>query len=310
VKKHTKVDVVLYNHPVQLETRFVGTQLREHPLMLSERQCMNYAAGIGDASSIYFDDERPGGVLAHPMLATALTWQVAGRIWEFLPPGDFPTTLLLNQVHYSEHLLFYRPLRPGLRLTLRGQLAAILPHRAGTQIVARFDALDDQENRIFTEFSSALLRGVTCEPPGAGAEDLPAQPPAPPEEAQPQWVEALPFDPLATYIYDACADIHFPIHTSPRFAHAVGLPGVIIQGTQTLAKATSRLLQRQLTDRPSRLAELACRFAGMVLPGETLNLRVLSEQTTPQGTNLLFDVQKTTGDPVIRRGYARIVAQD
>jgi acyl dehydratase len=294
---------------MHLDTRYVGTQLREHHLALSERQCTNYAAGIGDASSIYFDDERTGGLLAHPMLATALTWQVAGRIWEYLPPGDFPTALLINQVHYSEHLLFYQPLHPGLNLTLQGHIAAILPHRVGTQVVVRFDALDTGGNPIFTEYSGALLRGVTCEPPGAGAEKLPSPPPAPPESAQPLCVDTLHFDPLSTYIYDACADIHFPIHSSPRFAHQVGLPGVIVQGTQTLAKATSRLLQRQPTDRPYRLAELACRFAGMVLPGETLNLRILSEQSTPQDTSLLFDVQKPNGDPVIRTGYARMTTE-
>lgn len=297
----------MYNACVNLDTRFVGTQLREHHLTLSERQSMNYAAGIGDAQPIYFDDERPGGLLVHPLLVTAITWQVTGRIWEFLPPGDFPTAVLLNQVHYSEHILYYQPMRPGLRLTLRGRIAAILPHRAGTQVVVRFDALDAKEDPVFTEYSGALLRGVTCDPPGAGAEGLPAQPASLPESIQPLSIEAMYFDPLSTYIYDACADIHFPIHSSPRVAHQVGLPGVIVQGTQTLAKATSRLLQRQPADRPAHLAELACRFAGMAFPGETLYLRILGEQPAHQGKSLLFDVQKTSGDPVIRRGYARII---
>lgn len=269
---------------------------------------MNYAAGVGDANPIYFDDERPGGVLAHPMLATALTWQVAGRIWEFLPPGDFPTTALLSQVHYSEHLLYYQPLQPGLSLSLRGQVTAILPHRAGAHIVMRFDALDPQGRLVFREYSGALLRGVSCEPPGAGAESLPALPPEP-GSAQPQSVDPLPFHPLSSYIYDACADIHFPIHSSPRFAHQVGLPGVIIQGTLTLAKATSSLLQHQPGQHPGRLAELACRFAGMARPGETLYLRVLARQAASQETHLFFDVHNAAGENILRRGYARLLPE-
>lgn len=309
VNKCTKSALVLYNNTVDLETRFVGIQLREHQVTITERQCMNYAAGVGDAAPIYFDDERPGGVLAHPMLATALTWQVAGKIWEFLPPGDFPTAVLLSQVHYSEHLLFYQPLQPGLRLSLRGQVAAILPHRAGTHIVVRFDALDAHDRRVFTEYTGGLLRGVSCQPPGAGTENLPPLP-TQPEDAQPLWAQALAFHPLATYIYDACADIHFPIHSSPRFAHQVGLSGVIVQGALTLAKATTRLQQSQPGEHPSRLAELACRFTGMARPGETLTLRLLAQQPASQGTHLFFDVQNAAGEHILRRGYARLLPEE
>lgn len=270
---------------------------------------MNFAAGVGDANPVYFDDERPGGLIAHPLLATAITWQVAGKIWEFLPPGDFPTDLLLTQVHYSEHLLFHQPLRPGLRLTLHGKVAAILPHRAGTQVVVRFEALDDRDVPIFSEYTGGLLRGVICEPPGLGGQDLPALP-RPLVNAPPLWIEPLHFDTLSPYIYDACADIHFPIHTSPRFAHQVGLPGVIIQGTQLLAKAAMGLVQHQPVDPPYRLAELACRFNTMVFPGETLNLRLEAEQPAHNGTCLFFDVLKIGSEPVLRHGYARLVPEN
>ena len=50
--------------------------------------------------------------------------------------------VLMTQVHHTENLEFHRPLRPGDRLTVKGRVAAILPHRAGTRVVMRFDALD------------------------------------------------------------------------------------------------------------------------------------------------------------------------
>jgi hypothetical protein len=190
-------------------------------------------------------------------------------------------------------------------------VAAILPHRSGTQVVLRFDALQEDGEAVFTEYTGGLLRGVSCEPPGAGQENLPARPPHPGDAAA-QWVETLPVDPLAPYIYDACADIHFPIHTSPRFAHQVGLPGVIVQGTLLLAWAARALIQRQAGGDPLRLAELACRFAGMTLPGETLTMRQLGAVETQNLASLpqeyFFDVLKSDGKPVIREGYARIAA--
>lgn len=292
---------------MHLDTRYVGLQLQEHRLSLTERQCMNFAAGIGDANPIYFDDESPDGLLAHPMLATAITWQVAGRIWEFLPPGDFPAHLLLTQVHYSEHLQFHAPLRPGMHLVLQGTIAAILPHRAGTHVVVRFAAIDPAGQIVFTEYIGGLLRGVSCQAPGAGAENLPVIPEQPDTSASPMWVETLALSNLAPYIYDACADIHFPIHTSPRFPHQVGLPGVIVQGTLTLARAASILLQRQAGADPRRISDLACRFAGMVHPGETLQLRLRMEQPSTRGAHLFFDVLKANGETAVRAGYCRLL---
>ncbi len=294
---------------MQLDLNYVSLRLKDHHVTLTDRQCMNHAAGIGDANPACFDDERPGGIVAHPLLATALTWQVAGRVWEFLPQSDFPAHLLLTQVHYSEHLVFHQPMRPGMRLVLAGQVTAILPHRSGTLVVLRFDADQEDGGAVFTEYAGGILRGVTCDPPGAGQENLPALPPRP-ESAPLQWAETLAVDPLASYVYDGCADIHFPIHTSPRFAHQLGLPGVIVQGTLLLAWAARAIIQRQAGGNPLRLAELACRFAGMVLPGETLLIRLFGAAETQDFTSphYFFDVLKADGKPAIREGYARIAA--
>jgi acyl dehydratase len=292
---------------VQIEARYVGMKLKEQRVTLSERLCMNYAACVGDANPCYFDDERQEGLLAHPMLATALTWQVAGKIEEYLPSSDFPLHLLFTQVHYSEHLLFHHPLRPDMHLTLSGQIAAILPHRAGTKVVMRFDAIEQGKKTIFTEYVGGLLRGVTCIGEGAGEENLPPMP-SMPDSAEILWSQGMAIDPLATYLYDGCADIHFPIHTSPRFARQVGLPGIIVQGTLTLARAVQHIVDRQAGGDPRRLVELACRFAGITRPGSTLHLRLLAQQATATGIHLFFDVLKADGEPAIRGGYARLAA--
>lgn len=280
-------------------------RLKEQRLTLSDRLCMNYAACVGDANRWYFDDERAEGLLAHPMLATALTWQVTGKIWEYLPESDFPTHLLLTQVHYSEHLIFHKPLHPGMSLILLGQVAAILPHRAGTNVVIRFDAIEEGKEAVFTEYVGGLLRGVSCEEGGAGQEYLPTRPNKPADN-EILWEEAISIESLATYLYDGCADIHFPIHTSPRFAHQAGLPGIIVQGTLLLARAVNQIVNHQADGDPRRLAELSCRFAGITIPGSTLSVRLLTQQPSEAGTHLFFDVLKPDGETAIRAGYARL----
>jgi acyl dehydratase len=268
---------------------------------------VNFAAGIGDSNPVYFDDEQPSGALVHPVLATSLTWQVAGRFWDFLPNSDFPVHLLLTQVHYSEYLQFHSDIRPGMVLTLQGVIAAIQPHRIGTLVVLCFEARGSGGEKVFTEYVGGLLRGVSCAGLGAGGENLPIIPKPTDSRTEPEWTDTISLSELAPYVFDACADVHFPIHTSPRFAHQVGLPGIIIQGTQILARAVSIIIQRQAGGNPRYVSTLACRFAGMVSPGESLQLRVWTEQSALQEMHLFFNLQKADGVDAIRGGYCRLL---
>ncbi len=89
---------------------------------------------------------RDPGIVAPPLFSVAVTWPILERIWEFIDTDRFPPEVLLTQVHYTEHLVFHRPLRPGDRLTVQGKIAAVLPHRAGTRVVIRFEAWTGRGN--------------------------------------------------------------------------------------------------------------------------------------------------------------------
>jgi hypothetical protein len=111
-----------------LNSELTGTILRDYETSVNWRDIMNYSAAIGDANPRYFDDESSNGIIAHPVYPVALTWNIIGRITEFIVSEKFPTELLLSQVHYTEHLEIHRPLSPGLQLIIEGRIAAILPH--------------------------------------------------------------------------------------------------------------------------------------------------------------------------------------
>ena len=290
---------------MEISSGLTGTPLKELVTHISWRHTTNYAAAIQDSNSRYFDDECPDGLVAPPMFSVAVTWPILERLWEFIELEHFPREILATQVHYSEHLQFHASLKPGDRLRIRGKIAAILPHRAGTHMVIRLDAEDQNGTPIFTEHIGGMIRGVRCTGQGTGKDRLPEVPESV-DVAEPIWTQQVYIDPLLTYIYDGCSDIVFPIHTSPKFAHQVGLPGIILQGTATLALAAREILNRNADGNPSRLQELSCRFTGMVIPGTKITIQLLNSTQTKGSTNLFFQVLNSQGQKALSKGYAKI----
>jgi acyl dehydratase len=184
-------------------------------------------------------------------------------------------------------------------------IAAILPHRAGTYVIIRLDARDADENKVFTEHIGAMMRGVECAGAGKGAESIPSVPQQIKEPAA-LWESVILVDPLAPFIYDGCTNIHFPIHTSVKFAHQVGLPGIINQGTATLALAVHNIMSKEAGGDPYRLATVYCRFSGMVLPGSAIRVCLTGRNQVSGGTDLFFTVLNGEGKRAISDGYIKL----
>jgi acyl dehydratase len=291
---------------MESDSSYLGTMLKEHITIVTARHTMNYAAAVEDGNPFYFDDQRPGGVIAPPMFAVAANWPISARIGEFIEAEDFPLDLMKMQVHYTEHLSFHRPIIPGDELRIRGHVAAIVPHKGGTVFTVRYDAVDGDNKPVFIEHIGVLLRGVSCRDEGKGEETLPAAHPYDGRGKAPLWESVISVDALRPFVYDGCADIHFPIHTSERFARAVGLPGIILHGTATLAYAARELVNREADGNPLRLSELSCRFTGMVRPGSDIGVRVLDKNVDGTGKSLSFVVVNAEGKRAVSGGHARI----
>ena len=60
-----------------------------------------------------------------------------------------------------------------------------------------------------------------------------------------------------------------PIHLDDEFARSVGLPGVIAHGMLQMG-LLARVAGEAAGGDPRRLKRLSCRFAGMVVPGDTV----------------------------------------
>lgn len=287
---------------MQIDSSLVGAKIRGREHSVTWRQTTNYAAAVGDANPLYLDDTRDQSIIAPPSFVSALTWPISETMPQRLE-ADVPPELFLTQVHYSETVVFHRPIVPGDQLVINGQALAVLPHRAGTHVVARYHCVDAGGEEVFTEYSGVMLRGVECTDGGAGAADMPEIPKTPDSVGDPLWSAKVPIDPLMPYIYDGCTDIVFGIHTSPKFATAVGLPGIILQGTATLALAARELVNRVANGEAARLKQLSCRFSGMVLPGSAIVVRLAAQN----GQDYFFEVLNDQGKAAISRGHALIL---
>ena len=294
---------------MELSPDFAGTRLKEFKTAVEWRETMNYAAAVGDANPWYVDDTRDGGVVAPPMFAVALTWRISREIWKYIQADDFPMHIFATQVHYTERLDFHRLIRPGDKLAISGDVAAILPHRSGTHVIVRYRTTDAKGEPVFTNYTGAMLRGVKCTGEGRGADEIPVAPEQPGSDKALREI-TVPIHPLAPHVYDGCSDIFFPIHTSPKFATGVGLPGIILQGTATLAHAARLVVDTEAGGDPGALRALACRFTGMVTPGTDIVFKLDAAVDNGADRELFFHVLNAEGRKALSGGYARIARKD
>ncbi len=289
---------------LEIDSGLVGTELSGIEREVSRRDTTNYAAALKDLNPLYFDDTSDGGIVAPPMLAVAITWAIVGNIQKQLE-GSLPMEIVPTMVHGSEHLIFHRLIMPGDKLRIGGIVAAISPTRAGAHLVIRLDATDESAEPVFTEYNGAIFRGVKCADAGRGKNNLP-EPPKWDEPSNMIWDVEIPIPREMSYIYDGCTDIVFPIHTSPAFARNVGLPGIILQGTATLALAAREIVNREAQEQPERLREIACRFSNMVIPGSKIKVELTRKDEKASDTLLGFRVLNEQGAEAVRFGYAKL----
>jgi acyl dehydratase len=101
---------------------------------------------------------------------------------------------------------------------------------------------------------------------------------------------------IAAYA-DASGD-HNPIHLDDDFARSVGLPGVIAHGMLQMGIAAT--VAAQAAGGSERLRRMSVRFAGMVLPGDSVTF-----SAEPAGEGKLdLGAFNQRGEPVLTKAVA------
>ncbi len=265
------------------------------------RDTMNYAAATEDYNPLYYDDSGSTEVIAPPMYAVAFTWPILDE-----ERGNYPAEISLRGVHAIEHIIFHQLVKAGQQLRMELKAVSIKQTRAGVLKTSRITVFDDNGDKVFTEYSSGLLRGVVCEDGGGESEPVPEIPEFEGESGT-IWTVEIPVAKGLAHVYDGCTRIINPIHTSKSVAESVGLPNIILQGTCTLALAARELINREAAGAPERLMELSCQFRNMVIPGTTIQLKLNHRQPETNGSTALgFEVVNDRGEVALAKGFARV----
>ncbi|MDH5432706.1 MAG: MaoC/PaaZ C-terminal domain-containing protein [Gammaproteobacteria bacterium] len=289
---------------------FVGTKTRPYQCKVDWQHCMAYAAATADNNERYLDDEREGGIVAPPLLAIALTWPIIQHLPNYIEDADFPFHVLKQQVHFTEHLHFFQPIKPDMELVISGQIVAIQQKKAGVYLLVRFEATNKSNQIVFIEHIGGLLRGVSCDQDRQIDNMMPTMKREESENLSSRnanWQKKIYIEPFLPHIYDACGRIHFPIHTSKKFARKVGLPDIILHGSATLALAVKSLINQSnefFNDvlKHYEVIMIDCQFSGMVLPDTDIKIKLNQIHQTENLVKLDFEVLDQNDNLVIKNG--------
>lgn len=273
-----------------------GSPVAAYDVDVDTRKCLAYAAGMGETAEVYFDDARPGGIVAPPAYVVSPEWPASRDIRTTPAFGATPEEQRRG-VHAVQDTQFHRLIRPGDRLRVSGQLVAIRKIKPGALTVTRIDLTTSAGEAVSTTYTTGINRGVEVN----GADRVLEEAPAWPDEAPTgEWTETvIPIAREMPHVYTECADIWNPIHTEREVALAAGLPDIILHGTATWALAVREVVADRLGRDPARLARFTGRFTGMVIPGTDITVR---HAATDNGA--VYEVIAADGSKAISAGRA------
>ena len=284
----------------------VGLDMGEYAIDITTRRSLAYAAAIGALEEVYFDDARPGGIVAPPPFTVSLEWPIMITPQYISGLGLNEGNIFNDLVHAFQDTFFHRPIRPGDRLHIQGTVAQVRKTAAGAVVVCRISTRDARSGELVAEgWFGSMFRGLAID----GEAGTAVEPPTLRGEAGlegPGIVGARIEIPRGLpHIYGECADIWNPIHTERGFALQKRLPDIILQGTCTWALACLTVIRARAGGDPLRLKRFGGRFSRMVIPGTHIMVEHRADPAKTGGVH--FAVRNAAGEYAITHGVAEIV---
>ena len=281
----------------------VGAIVGRREVRITTRMTMAYAAGIGAIDAMYLDDLRPGGVVAPLPYITALEWPVLTSTDYLTAIGRDAPSAFDGLLHAFQDTRFARPVRPGMRVLVVGQIVEIIATAAGALVVCRIRTSDQSDDALVAEsWYGSLYRHTAVDGRPAALFARPVLRSAPSlldEEANKSFVINIPRE--KAHVYTECAQIWNPIHTERSYAISAGLPDIILHGTCTWAMTLQGLASRTKSGPPELpFRRFGARFSRMVVPGSAISV----EYSTCEEGYVSFVVRNASGDIALSYGTA------
>jgi acyl dehydratase len=274
---------------------------REYPPITSDvtlAAMQDYARAYNDDNPAFFDASRPGGIVAPPMFAVAVTWDaVMGAAMDPSVGAD-----LLRSVHGEQDMEFIRPMRPGDVITSVAKIASIETKVTGETMTIVVEARDRTGAAVQKTQFSIFVRGRRNRDVAAAAEPRIVEP----ERGEPLFSVAQTIDKDQTFRYAKASGDRNPIHVDETVAKMAGLPGIIVHGLCTMAFTSKVIIDKVCGGDPTRLKRLRVRFSRPVIPGQTITTKVWSDGEQNGRRVFAYETFNAEGQAVIKSGLAEI----
>ena len=189
------------------------------------------------------------------------------------PTVSFPgIDIELSKVlHASEQVTMAAPLPPSGSASSVTRVVEVWDKGKAAVIVSESAVTSSEGKPLWTARRSIFARGEG----GFGGERGPSTAVAPPERPCDHDV-LLPTLPQQALLYRMCGDRN-PLHSDPAFAAAAGFERPILHGLCTYGITCKAIVDTCLDGDAAKVRSYGARFAGVVIPGETLRARIWEE---------------------------------
>lgn len=241
---------------------------------LEPRDAIIYALGVGlgsdplDEGDLRFLDERDLTVL--PTYGVTLG---SPGMWMRDPKFGIDFSKL---VHMAQEADFPAPLPPAGEVVATAKVTSLTDRGEGKGAILALERTiaDAGDGTVYCRLVQTLLlrgNGGFGGPPAERSAGFAF-------DGEPDASASFETSPRAALIYRLSGDWN-PLHLDPAFARKAGFEKPILQGLASYAiaaVAASRALGRD----PAIVSHLACRFSGIVMPGDTLRVDVWNDGGT------------------------------
>ena len=275
----------------QFNHSLIGQFGEDRTSEVTRAETIAYANATNDTLAAHVE-----GTLAPPVYVVRPSFPALGAaIGPVVPPE-----VVMAIVHSSQDFRFHRPIEPGMTLVSRAKPIGIQKRRSGIAVVTVGETRAGDE-LLVEQFMTSIARGAVNDADhGEGPPDH--RLPDTLRTASPVAEISQQIDMNQTYRYAEASGDHMPIHVDDDFAKSVGLPGIIVHGLCTMAFISHAVISHACPEDPSRLRRLAVRFAGFVLPGQTITTRLYDAGPG----RFAFETTSDTDVIVIKDGLAEV----
>jgi acyl dehydratase len=173
---------------------------------------------------------------------------------------------LAQVLHGSQSVTVHGPIPTSGSATLHTRVSDVWDKGKAAVIVQSGTAVSDEGDPLWTVTSAIFVRGEG----GWGGDRGPSTAVELPDRAA-DAETTYAVSPQQALLYRLCGDRN-PLHADPAFAARVGFPRPILHGLCSYGIVLREVTDQLLGNDASRVGGFTARFAGIVLPGETIRV--------------------------------------